>query len=265
MKGITTDYIPHLIIVAMMAATSFAISLTGDVAIVENDIINRSLPASIGDYEGVNVLFCQNESCLKSYTEPNLNGSNVCPECGGGLMPMGLAEISSFPADTTLSRKLYETIDGYQLLVTEVVTGKHRTGIHRPQYCLPAQNQNILNHRVFSVPVSDGRTIDINILDLQEASSGNSMFNRQSTSAFAYFYVGRRTTPSYLGMIFWMSYDLLVSGESRPWAYISITTARQPNSEEHVKQIVDFVSLLCQEMDIRPDNSSRTKLTPLVD
>ena len=261
MKAMPRDYMPHLLIIVMMAATSIAISLTGDVAISEEDVIGRSLPDRIGDYEGVNVLFCQNESCLKSYNEQDqdLNDNSLCPACGGRLMPASLAEISAFPADTTLARRIYTAPEGDQFSVTAVVSGQDRTGIHRPQYCLPAQGWDILDHRVSSVPITNNQTIDVNILDLQETSKDKDSRNRRSPSSYAYFYVGRHTTPSYLNMIFWISYDRLFNGTSTPWTYISIATDRHDNSDEHTKRIVAFTSLLCQAMDIHPDNAVQSK------
>lgn len=259
MKAIARHYMPHLLIIAMMATTSIAISLTGAVAIAESDIINRTLPDRIGTYEGGNILFCQNESCLKSHTEESLDGSSACTECGGHLKHASLAELSSFPEDTTLARKIYETPNGDQFWVTIVVAGRDRTGIHRPQYCLPAQGQNILKHRVFPVPVTDEQGIRINILDLQSTSPGHAVLRGPTSSTYAYFYAANRTTPSYLRMIYWTSYDRIIHGTSTPWAYISIATARRDNSDEHIERIVNFTSLLCQEMDIHPHNTGQSK------
>jgi Protein of unknown function (DUF3485) len=251
-----SKYMPHLTVIALMITASICIAYFGD--IIPSDKANdaRQLPARIDVYEGADVLYCQNESCLKSYLASSLEEKTVCPLCQGRLELASLGELSSLPPDTTLIRKLYSSPDGDRILVSIVISSNDRTSIHRPQNCLPAQGYSTVKHRLVSVAIPDKQDIEINILDLHKQSANGNKADNEQFSAFAYFYSGEgRITPHYLSMIFWTSYNRLFHGSASKWAYISIATERQNNSDKHVDRIVNFAACLVKAAEIYPNGT----------
>ena len=59
------------------------------------------------DYDYVDIVFCHNRSCMRSYTVNEILEEGQCNNCRKELFTMSLGEKQQLPADTTLLKKRY--------------------------------------------------------------------------------------------------------------------------------------------------------------
>lgn len=236
-------YRKYLVVIGLMAATSVAIALMGDVRLAEGHDIRVPLPDRVGVYQGQDMVYCQNRPCMRGYEVAALGGTNACPACGGTLDPVSVAERQSLPEGTEILRKNYVDPAGRRMLVSVAITGRDRLGIHRPQNCLYGQGFTIGRRLFRDLPGVKPPTA-LCFIDLERTTvRGRHLFG----FACAYVGAGRRTA-YHSGMMYWMAYDRLVRNSAERWAYISIMTERAEDNDEHLDRITAFAALLFPEL-----------------
>lgn len=250
---------PYIIIIALLAATSLALLLMGDVAIDEESGIKQSLPDRVADYHGDDIRYCQNEQCGGKYLLGELSEGELCPVCGADTRVVSPEERRALPADTLIARKQYRNDFGETVAVTIVFSGKERTSIHRPQMCLVAQGHQIVEQRVMSAPIHGRAPLKIMMLDVQRPIRRDGEQNKKEFSALAYWFVSNdRETPYYLHLTWWTAADNVFRGKSQRWAYVAIATDRIEGADSHAKRLADFIAALCPL--IRPTQISTLPL-----
>jgi EpsI family protein len=187
--------------------------------------VKMSLPEQLVGFEGIGVLFCQNEQCMRSHLSTDLADATTCPECGAALDPVSVAEKTLLPSDTVILHRVYRGARGQQFSVSVVLGGAERRSIHKPQVCLVAQGHRINKQRSISVAVDHDQALDVALLEL-DASRG----------VFAYWFTnGAVETASHLERLFWTAWDGVIHNRRRRWAYISIYSStiggRAPKAE----------------------------------
>jgi hypothetical protein len=238
---------PRLFVIAALAVAAWALVYKTGVATSDEAGIVLHLPEQVGDWQGVDILFCPNRECGNQYLAFQLEDPTTCPKCGAALGNMNWAERSMLPADTGLVRKYYARAgnrDG--LHVSIVLSGNDRSSIHRPQVCMTAAGNEIADERTIRIPLA-GRPepLEVRVLDMDKPFTREDGTPATYTSYYAYWFVGKdRETASHLARMAWMGYDRVLRGVSHRWAYIAMAGERTPGSDGHLQTIADFASQL---------------------
>jgi hypothetical protein len=241
---------PYLIVIALMVITSLALAFTVDVSVSDEagirfvkDSVGESkmyLPDRVGPWEGHEMRYCQTKTCQMSYRVDELTDMTTCPECGGELDMMTLAEKEQLPGDTIFLKKQYLRADGERIFVSAVLSGKERDSIHRPQRCLVGQGNTIEDGDLISVPLENGEKINLMLLEITRNVRTREGL-AEHKGYFAYWFIGKdRVTPYHLERMFWMAADRIFRNVAHKWAYIGIQ-GEQMENDAHIDRIRDFV------------------------
>jgi hypothetical protein len=255
------NYKPYILIIILMIATSLVLAFTVDVTISGEAGVKfveglrggemMYLPDRIGDWEGEQILYCQNPECQKGWSIEELQDYTICPDCGGRLDPMTQAEKDALPIDTEMVKKRFisTTDDGEDLtlFVNIVLSGRARNSIHRPQRCLVAAGSTIKDTEKIEVPINDSDPLDVmlidNVIHVRDNSGGEQGLQRY----FAYWFIGRgRVTESHYERMAYMAIDRVFFNVAHRWAYISVSGGPPEGmeNEEFIDLIKDFISEL---------------------
>src|SRR5262245_48130177 len=101
------------------------------------------------------------------------NQSVFLPELGGYSstnIPVTKMELAMLPPDTVYGRRLYHGPDGLPISVNVVLMGTDRTSIHKPQYCLQGQGENITGSEVITVPIAKPHPFQLKVMKLTTTS-----------------------------------------------------------------------------------------------
>lgn len=238
---------PRLFVIAALAVAGWALVFKTGVANTDEAGIVLRLPDQVGDWRGADLLFCPDRACGGEYVAVELPDPTVCPKCGAALGNMNWAERAMLPADTGLVRKHYLRPGNRDSLHAAIVlSGNDRSSIHRPQVCMTAAGNEIVQERLIRIPLA-GREqpLEVMVLDMDFAYRLPDGAPGTAHSYYAYWFVGKnRETASHWQRMFWMGYDRVVHGISHRWAYIALSGARTPGSDAHLQTIANFASQL---------------------
>ncbi len=236
-----------LVVLALLwlVALLFTVWL-GDPRVDETSPVSSQLPPVLGSWSGHAPLFCQRESCLHALLEFDpAHPPASCPSCEGALAETSLIESQILPAGTRVHKMIYQR--GYeQASVSLVITGTQRSGIHRPQWCLPSQGYSIQSAGGVRCQLASGRDLRMAVLAVtpRGRSSGGGLF--------AYWFADRdREVASHWERLYWMAYNDLVLRVRRPWAYVSVWMPGATD-ERAVDRLLTFVKMLYPS--VRPEN-----------
>ena len=237
----------RLFLIAAFAVAAWALIYKTGVATSDEAGIVLHLPEQVGEWQGLDILFCPDRACGGQYFSSQLEDPTTCPQCGAKLGNMNWAERAMLPADTGLVRKYY-SIPGNRsgIHATIVLSGDDRSSIHRPQVCMTAAGHEIAHERVIRIPL-EGRAepLEVTVLDMVKPFTREDGARGAYASYYAYWFVGKdRETASHLARMAWMGYDRVFRGVSHRWAYIALSGARDPASEAHLQTIANFASQL---------------------
>ena len=237
----------RLFLIAAFAVAAWALIYKTGVATSDEAGIVLHLPEQVGEWQGLDILFCPDRACGGQYFSSQLEDPTTCPQCGAKLGNMNWAERAMLPADTGLVRKYY-SIPGNRsgIHATIVLSGDDRSSIHRPQVCMTAAGNEIAEQRIIRIPLAGrDQPLEVMVLDMAKAYTRPDGTPATYSSYFAYWFVGKgRETASHITRMLWMGYDRVFRGVSHRWAYIAMSGGRLPGSEAHLQAIADFASQL---------------------
>ncbi len=230
-----------LLVIVLMAVTGVVLLCTTRSTAVGEAGVSTVLPEMVGQYRGIDVRFCQREECMAEFTVDALEGKAFCLSCGGPLDDRSVAEKRILPSDTLIAKKQYVDDKGNVIFVSVVLSGKEQRSIHRAQRCLPAQGYAIEESSSVSVPLADGGAIDVALLNLRHGSAPGQV----RLSSYAYWFVGKdKATSSHFERLRLMAVDRIVHNVSHRWAYIAVSTRREPGGGEDVERLKELISVL---------------------
>jgi len=211
--------VPRLAVLALVLAVTVGVLHGLPGIVVSNEFgLRQSLPEQVGSWSGNDVLFCQNEQCLRHFEVPELAGRTNCPVCGSALDDWAPGEKSLLPSDTRLVRKVYRSAGRPPIQVSIVFSGSDQKSIHRPQQCLRGQGLVIENSRVAEVAIPGRQPLRVMFLSVRPQGHGLG-----DQGLFGYWFVGGpRETPYHLSRLAWMAWDRLIHGRADRWAYVSV-------------------------------------------
>ena len=238
----TTSLKPYFVVIGLLIVTSVLLASSVDVRIVDEAGIRVVLPDKVGDWQGSEILYCQNRDCQKNFRASEISISNTCPACGSAVGPMTLSEKEILPADTVLLRKEYTSPSGRRVYATIVLSGKERVSIHRPQVCLVGQGNEITHSEEISVPLEGRNPLDVMTLELLRRVRNAEGTQFEASSYYAYWFVGKgRETASHTQRMIWMATDRIFHNVAHRWAYISVSGSRDKDSDDYRQEVISFI------------------------
>lgn len=144
-------------------------------------------------------------------------------------------ELAMLPTDTVYGRRTYLGDDGFQTMVSVVVMGTDRTSIHKPQYCLAGQGEQIVNTEVITVPIKSPVPYDLKIMKLTTRSQrrvGRGQFVPVSGLFLYWFVADGHLTPHHGERMWLMGKDLVTKGLLQRWAYVAYFGVCTPGQED---------------------------------
>jgi EpsI family protein len=125
---------------------------------------------------------------------------------------------------TQFARKVYRNLDGHEVLVSIVVSGRDMsTSIHRPERCLQAQGWNLQESEPFTISLPQRGKFPVKQLrSTRLIRSGEESAMRELQTL--YWFVGERsTTASHWSRWAVDNRDRMLRGVSQRWAYILVS------------------------------------------
>ncbi len=160
--------------------------------------------------------------------------------------PISKLELAMLPTDTVYGRRIYTSADGFQTMVSIVVMGTDRTSIHKPQYCLVGQGEQIVGSEVITVPISGPAPYDLKVMKLttrSERNIGKGEFVPVSGLFLYWFVADGHLTPHHGERMWLMGRDLVTKGLLQRWAYVAYYGVCNPGQEETLlKRMTAFIS-----------------------
>ena len=124
------------------------------------------------------------------------------------------AELTILPSDTIIEKRLYMAKNGDWFQVSLVIGGKSKSSIHRPELCLPAQGNLMLNPHTVNVDGVDWRFLTV------QSPEGAVGF------AYTFFNQDGYRTASHVKRIFRDTWDRSVLNRIDRWVMVTINAAR---------------------------------------
>ena len=153
------------------------------------------------------------------------------------LEPVSTLEQMMLPPDTVYGRRVYTTPDNFRSMVSIVVMGTDRTSIHKPQYCLTGQGEQIISSEVINIPITAPHRYDLKVMKLTTKSQRNVGQGRivPVSGVFLYWFVADgHLTPHHGERMWLMGRDLLTKGLLQRWAYVAYYSICPPGQEEQM-------------------------------
>ncbi len=236
---------PYIVVVSLMAMTSLALAVSVDVSITNEAGVRMDIPFQVGNWEGKELLFCQDVACQEANQRIAGEAVGLCSKCETGeLGPMSLLEKQLLPPDTGMVRKQFVERDTGQMVNASIVlSGKERGSIHRPEMCQTGQGRKLTRKVVVEVPIEGRKPLKVMVLELERTVNGRGGAKQQIGSYYAYWFVGknRETAHHHMRMLL-MASDRVLHNIAHRWAYISVAGTRQIGSDDYQEQVREFVA-----------------------
>jgi hypothetical protein len=170
------------------------------------------------------------------------NISAYLPEEVGDLKssriePVTVAEQMMLPPDTVYGRRSYSAPDKFKMMISIVVMGTDRTSIHKPQYCLIGQGEQITGSEVITIPIRAPYPYELKVMKLTTRSERNLGKGQRVPvhGAFLYWFLDdQHLTPHHEERMWLMARDLLTRGRLQRWAYVAYYSVCLPGQEEEM-------------------------------
>ena len=138
------------------------------------------------------------------------------------------AELKVLPADTVIVKRRYCHPSGDWYLVSAVIGGKSKSSIHRPELCLPAQGNMMVNPHMLKAAGVDWRVITLSSRGMPPVGFAYTFFNQN----------GFRTC-RHIARICCDIFDRSVFNRIDRWVMITVSSSRSDDCS-----LGDFLSKL---------------------
>ena len=203
-----------------------------------------SLPASIGSWTGEDLFYSLDPDVTGAFRPEDLLVPGICPVSGAGLDTVSPRERALLPRDVQIDRRLYLGPAGQRRQVILLITGESREGIHRPDWCLVAQNVPIGPLFFLRVPDPDGGRFDVGVYPVY--AQGRTDRNRPAQYFVYWFEGGGIRTPYHWSRVLRAGWDRLRTGRAQRWAYVSIQMNVPPSTEDPHHFVTEAVQWLLE-------------------
>ncbi len=198
-----------------------------------------ALPESIGVWEGENLFYSLDPEVQRVFRDADLIEPGVCPVSGAGLASVSPRERALLPRDVEIDRRLYRGPEGLQRHVIMLITGESREGIHRPDWCLVAQNVPIGDLFFLPVESATGERFDVGVYPILARGASE---DSRPIQYFVYWFEGHHVRTAYhWSRILRAGWDRLRTGRAQRWAYFSIQMTLPPGQIDVQPFLTDAV------------------------
>ena len=252
-----TVFLFPILLLLLVGATSFFLSRPRVYRGAPDCPIDVKLPAELGPYSGIEMLFCTNDQCCRDYPRTDFPEGDAagftCPVCSNALDTIAIGERNLLPAGTPILRRVYSFggsgKDAFQVSI--VYSGIERNSIHRPQRCLASQGYQIIAERNLDIPLRDGTAYPIHVLDTLRRYKNDAGRTISSGGIYAYWYFNpERSTPDHFSRLLWIARDSVLRDYRPRWAYLSIALSCDPDNREPAYELLrDVVPRLLPVME----------------
>src|SRR5688572_20410506 len=160
--------------------------------------------------------------------------------------PVSIAEQTILPPDTIFGRRIYTAPDRFRALVSLVVMGTDRTSIHKPQYCLSGQGQQIVSSEVITIPVSKPHPYELKAMKLTTRSEriGSDGETIPVSGVFLYWFVADgHLTHNHRKQMYLLARQLVTTGHLQRWGYVAYFANCPPGKEAALtERLTKFVA-----------------------
>ena len=210
--------------------------------------VTFTLPPLLGTYAGESIYFCLNDQCARYCTLTDLLQNHqdepfFCLSCNGtnALSANSIGEKLLLPVGTPIVRKIYQNLQSTAIQTTFVFSGTERESIHRPERCLIAQGNRIIDSFVYNAQATPDRRIPVRILKVMtDLRDPDGKVTASHPSVYAYwFFSPRRETCSHTRRLLLTAYDNAVHSYRPRWAYVSLAMPINPDDHDSYKAVLD--------------------------
>ena len=246
--------VPKLVVIALLfSGLASAMVISPAVRLVEEPGMAKVFPEQVNGWEGETLYFCQAKTCGRPCleSERNTETPDRCPSCTDGELNSGAyAERAQLPDDTYIHKKRYLDPDGNMVQAAVVLSGAHRSSIHRPEVCLEGGSTSVVGQEMMDVALESGEVLPVKVLRLaRPVPLGNGEMAIQE-SWYAYFFVGDgRVTASHYERMWTMAKDRVFRNRTYRWAYIGLSGVWK-EGEDPKPLIRSFAADLFPQMDV---------------
>lgn len=162
------------------------------------------------------------------------------------IEPVTTVEQGMLPPDTVYGRRIYTAPDNFQALISIVVMGTDRTSIHKPQYCLTGQGQEIVGSEIIDIPILSPDAYNLKAMKLTTRSQRRKLdgTSTQLSGVFLYWFVADgHLTPHHGERMWLMGKELVTTGLLQRWAYVAYYANCLPGQEDALtERLKSFVA-----------------------
>ncbi|MCB1278257.1 exosortase/archaeosortase family protein [Prosthecobacter sp.] len=182
---------------------------------LKSDGLQPALPLSLGDYQG--------REYEMTAQEKNLLDEGV-----------------------RLSRNVYASSTGRQIMATVILSGFEKRSLHRPEVCLPNQGWTVTDRTPIPLRLEDGREITVMMMRIFRDVEPRPGVRIRTRALNFYWYIGSNgtTCPEHYEHVFLSYYDSVFRNIQHRWAMASIYV---PLPEQRVGQEDPIIELSAME------------------
>ncbi len=200
------------------------------------------LPRELGAWKGERIYYSTDPDVRRAFLEDDIAAAGVCPVSGAPLSTISQAERGLLPHGVEIDRRLYEGPADLRRQVILLITGESREGIHRPEWCLAAQDIRVGERYFLKVPDPDGGRFAVGVYPLLARGAPA---RRRPQDYFVYWFEGPGVKTGYAFLrILRMGWDRLRTGRAQRWAYFSIQMSMPSHVADPDAYIRDAVQWL---------------------
>ena len=227
---------------ALIAATAALLSgervLYGD----PTGAVPLEMPETLGPWTAETLVFCQSDQCGASFPKSKLeDGATNCPICGAALGAVSVGETKLLPANTPIFRRLYHRAGHPDIVATFVFSGMERRSIHKPQRCLVAQGNQIVDEYTHRARCAPDREMNVRALEMtRPVRSASGEVTGAEDCVYTYWLFNpERETVHHMARLLRMLFDNAFRSYRPRWGYASISVPRQPEKPDAWKEELD--------------------------
>jgi hypothetical protein len=181
--------------------------------------------------------------------------------------PMEQAEIvtNTLPKDTSFAQRLYQSTNGFQMLMNVVLMGTDRTSLHKPQFCLQGQGWQIDQEAsaTMTIPMQRPVPYELPIVKLIASKTIEKDGQRGTLKGvYVYYYVADgalSASPSGFQRMWWMAKELVRTGILQRWAYVTYFAVCPPGQEDATfEKMKAFIVASAPEFQLTPKPAETT-------
>ncbi|MGI8964694.1 MAG: exosortase-associated EpsI family protein [Limisphaerales bacterium] len=151
------------------------------------------------------------------------------------LLPVTAQEFMALPKDTTFGKRIYQSTDGFQTMVSVVMMGTDRTSIHKPEFCLVSQGWAIDQANEVSLSITQPVPYNLPVMRLTTSLPSKDENGRTLTRRGLYLYwfvADNQLTAKHTERVWGTVKNLLKNGTLQRWSYVTYFAQCWPGQEE---------------------------------